>query len=664
MFKLSDSRSIKFRIVSLVVTIVAPLIVLFTLEAINLAEANRATIELQRQTTTHELSAAVDRKFLELRGILNGIALSLASRTAISMQFDQPLAEKAKISQIVDLWSFDVSANVKEQFIDVSRKLPRPILTPELVAQVFSGQSAVSQVAGLGFDGATIIIAVPVFQDANTVTSGLAAEIKVSYFAQVFKEAGMKDQWVAAVIDQSGDFVARSLDGEKRVGMRARPELLEAAKSKDWSGTFENVTIEGLRVLNSYLRSPVTQWTAVVAVPKTELLAPMQRALTYMFLGGLCALGFSILAATVFARRIATPISNLSRYAKSLAEGKPTPPEKYKITEIESVRESLDQAMVKSARLAALVAASGDAIVNAGVDNKIQDWNNGAELLFGYKAEEVIGKQKSILVPPELMSNFEVQRIQIFKGEVVRADTVYLKKDLTRVNVELIVAPIKNATGKITGYSTTIRDITERTTAHKHRLLLMRELAHRTKNQLAIIQSIAQQTRRNATTVDGFVAAFNARIQGLSASHDILSKQEWRAVPLRELVISQMSVLTDQIDKSVKLTGPEIALTAVHAEALGLALHELTTNSIKYGALSISAGNVAISWAVSMQDSKPQILFEWRESNGPKIEKLPTGKGFGSIVLNRVTAASLAGKSNSEFLPDGFYWCVKWPLKT
>jgi PAS domain S-box-containing protein len=663
LLELADSRSIKFRIVALVVTIVAPLIVLFTLVTMNLAEANRATIELQRQSTTHELSAAVDRKLLEMRGVLTGIALSLASRTAVSIKFDQPLADKAKIAQIVDLWSFDASASVKEKFIDVAQNTSRPILSNELVVQIFSGQPAVTRVAGNGYDGATIIIAVPVFQNGNSVASGLAAEIKMSYFANVFTEAGMKDNWVAAVVDQEGIFVARSLDGNNRVGTPARPEIVNIVKHKEPSGTFENVTLEGLAVLNSYLRSPITQWTSVVAVPKAELEAPMQRAITYMFLGGLGALGLSLIAATVFARRIAGPIANLSRYATSLAEGRAIAHEKYKISEIETVRASLDQAMAKSARLAALVAASGDAIVSAGLDNGILDWNKGAENLFGYKAEEIIGMQKSILVPQELLPTFQAQRTLILKGEVIRGETVYLKKDATKIDVEFVDAPIKNASGAITGYSTTIRDISERTAARDHRLLLMRELAHRTKNQLAIIQSIAQQTRRNATTVDGFVAAFNGRIQGLSASHDILSKQQWKAIPLHELVLSQMSVLTDQIDRSVEINGPEIALSAVHAEALGLAIHELTTNSIKYGALSINSGKVAVNWAVSEEDLLPQILFEWQELLGPKIEIQPTSKGFGSTVLNRVAASSLGGKSKSEFLPDGFYWCVKWPLK-
>jgi PAS domain S-box-containing protein len=664
LLKLADSRSIKFRIVALVVTIVAPLIVLFTLVTMDLAEANRATIELQRQSTTHDLSTSFDRKFLELRGVLNGIALSLASRTAINMQFDQPLAEKAKIAQIVDLWSFDAAANVKERFMDGDQSLLRPTLSGALVAQVFSGQSSVSLVNGVGFESATIIIAVPVFQNTNTVTSGLAAEIKVSYFAQVFKEAGMKDNWVAAVVDQEGRFIARSLDGNKRVGTLSRPEVIAIAKKQDWSGTFENVTMEGLSVVNSYLHSPITQWTSVVAVPKAELNAPLQRALAYMLIGGLGALALSLLAATIFAGRIARPIANLSRYATSLAEGKTIAPEKYKISEIETVRASLDQAMAKSARLAALVAASGDAIVSAGLDDKILDWNKGAENLFGYSAEDIIGINKSILVPKELMPVFKAQRAQILKGEVVRGETQYLKKNSTKVDVESVDAPIKNARGAITGYSTTIRDISERTAARDHRLLLMRELAHRTKNQLAVIQSIAKQTRRNATTVDSFVSAFNGRIQGLSASHDILSKQQWHAIPLNELVTSQISVLTDQLDRSVKITGPEVALSAVHAEALGLALHELTTNSIKYGALSKNTGRVAITWMIIHQDSSPHILFEWQESQGPKIRKIPTREGFGSKVLNRIAAISLGGKSQNEFRPEGFYWSVKWQLKT
>ena len=165
------------------------------------------------------------------------------------------------------------------------------------------------------------------------------------------------------------------------------------------SGTFENVSLEGAPVLNAFLRSNLTQWTSMVAVPKSELDAPLWRALAYTILGGLSALGLSLLAATIMAARISGPVANLSRHATALAEGQVGQSEKYRITEIESVRDSLDKAMAQSARLAALVAASGDAIVGVDPDGRIQAWNKGAEEIFGYSPEEVIGKPKSILVP-------------------------------------------------------------------------------------------------------------------------------------------------------------------------------------------------------------------------------------------------------------------------
>lgn len=245
----------------------------------------------------------------------------------------------------------------------------------------------------------------------------------------------------------------------------------------------------------------------------------------------------------------------------------------------------------------------------------------------------------------------------------MRAESLRLTSEGRRIEVEFIAAPIRNSFGNITGYSTTIRDITERTAARRHRQLLMRELAHRTKNQLAIIQSIAQQTKRNSSSLNSFITVFNGRIQGLAASHDILARQEWQAIPISDLVKAQVSVLVSEIDKSVVMSGPHIALTAVQAEALGLALHELTTNSIKYGALSSACGRVAISWRVNKLPDAAQIVFEWQESGGPKIKKPPLREGFGSRVLDKIVALSLNGEALTDYRPGGLYWSIIWELK-
>ena len=659
----AGSRSIKSRIIALVALIIAPLLIVFALVTLSLVTGNRSAIESQRQNSAHELSAAVDRDFVELKGELIGIAASIASRSSVDPAFDQQLAKKASFARIMRLWTFSPNGTTTEKFADMLPGSRNHNLTSDFVSRVFARKFAVSEVQGEGMESATIVIGVPVFSEENTVESGLAGEVSVSVFNHAFDDAGMSNSWVAGVIDQNGNFVARSLDAESKVGTAARPELALASHEVAPTGTFENVTIEGTPVLNSFERSHLTEWTSVVAVAKSELAAPFRLALIYTVLGGLAVLGLSIFAASMMAATIAKPVASLSRYATSLAQGQRVEPEKSHITEIENVRSSLNLAMAKSARLNALIASSGDAIIGVDLNGRILAWNMGAETLFGYAADDIIGKPKSILVPQDLRAEFDAQRPKILAGEIVRAESVRLSRDGRRIDVEFVDAPILDSFGATTGYSTIIRDISERTGARDHRQLLMRELAHRTKNQLAIIQSIAHQTKRNSSSLNSFIAAFDGRIQGLAASHDILAKQQWQAIPIIELVKSQVAVLVSDADRSIVISGPDIALTATHAEALGLALHELTTNSMKYGALSEAEGRVAITWRVSNVSDLVRVFFEWCETGGPKIKKPPTRQGFGTRVLNNIVPLSLGGEAHMNYRPEGLFWEVVWELK-
>ena len=658
------ARSIKFRIIALVVLIFAPLIVVFAIVAISLASANRMVIEAEQIRSAHQLSAAIDREIVELKGMLDGVAIITETLAEPKVAANEQLAKKAKLANIFGIWKFSSDGLTTEQFVDLLPESPNHSLTPDFISRVLAGEVAVSDVYGEGMQNATVVIGVPVFDENNKAKSGLAAEVSVSVFDQAFKHAGMKNGWVAAVVDKNGHFVGRSMNAESRVGTEARPELRAVSQGVATSGTFENVTLEGTAVFNSFERSPLSQWTYVMAIPKSELAAPFREALAYTVIGGLVAMGLSILAATLMAARIAKPISNLSQYATSLAQGQKVEPEKYRITEIENVRSSLNAALAKSARLTALVTSSGDAVIGVGLNGEINAWNKGAETLFGYTADDIIGKPKSILVPEDLRAEFDAQRPQIIAGEIIRAESVRLSRDGKRMDIEFVDAPVTDSFGMISGYSTIIRDISERTAAREHRQLLMRELAHRTKNQLAIVQSIANQTGRNSRSIDGFITAFNGRIQGLSASHDILAKQQWQAIPITELVKSQVAVLVSTIDKFFVISGPDIALTAVHAEALGLALHELTTNSIKYGALSAERGRVAISWHVEKTSNQSKVIFEWQESGGPKIKEPPEHQGFGSRVLTNVVALSLGGQSHTDYRTAGLYWRVIWEPTT
>ncbi|MGB9143295.1 MAG: hypothetical protein WCB71_13975, partial [Aestuariivirga sp.] len=231
-------RSINFRIVALVTFIIVPLIVLFGIVTINLATANRKAIELQRLSSTRELSFAVDRDFVRLQGVLTGIAVSLEMRRGAPTDFTQQLVTKAKLASIVRMWTFSKNGVPVEQFGAGSGSVPNRALDAALVARVFEGQSVSSAVAGEGIGHATLVVAVPVFA-GSAVESGLAAEVSASYFSRAFDDAGMGKNWVAAVVDQNGRFVARSLDNDKRVGTVARPELALVAQGPNPSGTFE-----------------------------------------------------------------------------------------------------------------------------------------------------------------------------------------------------------------------------------------------------------------------------------------------------------------------------------------------------------------------------------------------------------------------------------------
>jgi len=306
------------------------------------------------------------------------------------------------------------------------------------------------------------------------------------------------------------------------------------------------------------------------------------------------------------------------------------------------------------------------------LDGTVTTWNEGAEELFGYTAEEIVGKPKSIIVPVGMLNDFEEQKSKVLQGEWIRTETVRRRKDGKLIDVSVNAAPIRRSDGRIIAISSIIHDVSERKADEAHRHLLMRELAHRSKNQLAIIQSIASQTARSSDSMEDFLADFRQRLRGISISHDLLTGQDWRGASLTELVHRQLAVFVgdnrddgDQGHKCysshngerVTVSGPDLLLNTSAAEAIGLALHELATNSVKYGSLSVPDGKVLVRWQLASNGSTPQKLsLEWVEENGPPITEQPSRKGFGSRIIESLVASAVSGQSNIEYRPEGVYW--------
>lgn len=206
-----------------------------------------------------------------------------------------------------------------------------------------------------------------------------------------------------------------------------------------------------------------------------------------------------------------------------------------------------------------------------------------------------------------------------------------------------------------------VADVTERKVAEDHAQFLMHELSHRSKNLLAVIQSIARRTARTATTMEEFDSRFGRRLQGLAASHDVLVANSWNGAPLADLLRQQFMPFVDVQGSRVEFAGPAIIVTAEAAQAIGLAIHELATNALKYGALSVPSGTVRISWAVDDEEpAKRLLVLSWTEKDGPLIVP-PTRQGFGRLVIGEMIERSLNARVVLEFDPRGVKWTASIP---
>ena len=205
-------------------------------------------------------------------------------------------------------------------------------------------------------------------------------------------------------------------------------------------------------------------------------------------------------------------------------------------------------------------------------------------------------------------------------------------------------------------------DVTEHKKAADHLRFLMREMSHRSKNLLAVIQSIAGQTMRTSSSKEDFQSRFEQRLQGLAASHDILVDQNWEGAALSHLVRRQLAPFVDLDSERLVVAGPDVDLNSTAAQAVGMALHELATNAVKYGALANAYGKISIDWHFqgAAGEPAPTLILTWVEVGGPTVQP-PTGQGFGTAVVAKMAPNSVSGVGTLEYPPSGLRWTLTIP---
>ncbi len=319
----------------------------------------------------------------------------------------------------------------------------------------------------------------------------------------------------------------------------------------------------------------------------------------------------------------------------------------HRVSVVEDVTERR-RVRAEAARLAAIVQASQDAIMSTSLAGTIETWNPGAETMFGYTQAEAAGQSIGMLVPQSRKHELQERLSAVARGENIKIETVRLHKDGTPIDVSSTAAAI-TTNGVISSVSVTMEDIRDRKARETQIVLLNRELAHRVKNTLAVIQSIANQTMRSTPAPEEFRIAFQGRLQSLAGANDLLMQTSWQGTELGEFIDRQLAPLMPRASRQLVRSGPRVLLPADLSIPLGLALHELGTNAIKYGAWTTLAGSVHLTWTVSAQSGETHLVVTWKEMGGPAVTP-PVRSGFGTTIIQRGIPNA---KVERTFAPSG-----------
>lgn len=335
----------------------------------------------------------------------------------------------------------------------------------------------------------------------------------------------------------------------------------------------------------------------------------------------------------------------------------------------EPARESMDVALRRSEeRYQAVVESTHDyAIFTTDRMGKIVDWYPGAAAVFGWSREEIVGRDAEVLFVPEDRAIGAAQlELSTAEAKGVAPDVRWHQhKDGGRVFIEGKVMPIVGHLGP-DGFLKIGQDVTARRRAERalreseqHLQIMVRELQHRTRNVLAVVQALFESTMRDAASLDAFRTAFSQRLSALSRAQGLLSSLEDDAkLTFDALLRAELSAHGAETSPSVALDGPpDVPLRSRQVQILALALHELATNAVKYGALASPAGRLAVQWRMDDEDGLRRLHVDWREG-GVAVDPAVTGSGYGRELIEKALPYQLDAATTYEFTGDGVHCTI------
>jgi PAS domain S-box-containing protein len=317
------------------------------------------------------------------------------------------------------------------------------------------------------------------------------------------------------------------------------------------------------------------------------------------------------------------------------------------ITERKQAEAALRERDQRLSWLASIVESSDDAIVSKNLDGIVTSWNSGAERLFGYSAEEAIGRPIMMVIPPERHDEEREILARIRRGERIdHFETIRQCKHGELIAISLTVSPVKNVEGIIVGASKIARDITEQKRNQEQIAILAREAEHRSKNALSNAQAIVGLSQSN--TPEGLKRAIEGRIRALANVHSLFVETRWIGAELTTIATQELAPYSEWGETRVRIAGPQVMLAPVAAQAVAVTLHELATNASKYGALSAAKGRIELRWSHA---SDGRLILRWTETGGPALQR-PQRQGFGSRLIGRMIS-QLKNNAHFDWRPEG-----------
>jgi PAS domain S-box-containing protein len=275
-------------------------------------------------------------------------------------------------------------------------------------------------------------------------------------------------------------------------------------------------------------------------------------------------------------------------------------------------------------------------------------WTHNAPA--GLTSDRMIGKTDAEVLPPEAANRImAAKRKAMATGSSQELDIDFQLFGRSRF-FYLLIEALRDEAGAIVGTTSVAVDVTERKSSEDQLRLLLRELTHRSKNLLAVIQAIARQTASRTKSVEDFLQHFSNRLVAIGCSHDLLVADDWHGASLRTLIERQVSAHTDHLSERISIDGENVMLKPEAIHNLGLALHELAINAEKYGALSRQAGRVVVRWRFS--DDASELKLVWEERGGPPVIA-PERSGFGRAMIETVMGQALESDVKLTFPPKG-----------